>query len=89
MRLDNIISVTSGKLHCWVNTPIGAIRKPNEKIPQELWDIFWGKTKIAEMTKITHPMVFIPFPEIKWYNKLWLKLKKMFLKIFGIRLWQK
>ena len=110
MRIDRIVRITAGGFHCWVETPVGLIRKPNHAVPQELWDIFEGRKEApnpidiirnqqidneklsikppfisSKVAEITHPMVYSPFPEVKWYKNLWLKIKKIFWKIFGMK----
>ena len=72
VRIDKIIKVTAGGFHCWVESDVGLIRKPNHAVPQELWDIFEGRRKVAEI-------------KISRWQKLWLKIKEIFWKIFGMK----
>jgi hypothetical protein len=98
IRIDKIIRVTPGKLHCWVETPAGIIKKPCKSVPQDLWDIFEGRReapviKVADeeeplkRTTVVPPMPILmtDYDKIKGFKKLWLKLKEMFWKIFGMK----
>jgi len=49
VRIDKIISVTAGRFHCWVESPVGIIRKPNAAVPQDLWDIFEGRKEVPKI----------------------------------------
>jgi hypothetical protein len=102
MRINRIIKRTAGGFHCWVETPIGIIRKLCKDIPQELWDIFEGRRETPnpidiirnqqiENEKLSIRPLFIPSKpkvaeiKINWWQTLWLKIKKIFLKIFGMK----
>jgi hypothetical protein len=102
MILNRIIKRTAGGFHCWVETPIGIIRKLCKDIPQELWDIFEGRRETPnpidiirnqqiENEKLSIRPLFIPSKpkvaeiKINWWQTLWLKIKKIFLKIFGMK----
>jgi len=80
VRIDKIISVTAGRFHCWVESPVGIIRKPNAAVPQDLWDIFEGrkevpKIKVVEASIKSVELLPVLPGEIKWWQKLWLKIK--------------
>lgn len=45
VRIFKILNITSGGLHCWCDSNVGRIRKPNSSVPQFFWDKFSGKLK--------------------------------------------
>ncbi len=37
VRIEKVLSITPGKNHAWVESSVGRIRKPIEKIPEHLF----------------------------------------------------
>jgi len=67
---QKIISIIAGKFHCWCESNVGRIRKPNHAVPQDLWDAFNGVIR-AEPEEI----------KLRWYQRFWNWILKIFKKL--------
>ena len=68
VAINKIIELTAGKNHCWCDSDVGMVRKPNNAIRGRLWDIFFNR----EIKKIIEPV------KLRWYQKLWNWIKSLF-----------
>jgi len=76
VELRRIIKITAGRFHCWCESNIGRIRKPNAAVPQDLWNEFEKGTTKMELTKS------IATPGQNWYQRLWCWFKNIIKKIY-------
>lgn len=77
--LSKILKITAGGFHCWCDSNVGIIRKPNHAVPKFLWDTFLGQEpKESIVNKPMIPIMRTEKPEeekLKWYQRLqnWIK----------------
>lgn len=66
MRVEiyRIIRTTSGKMHAWCDSNVGIIRKEIKNI------------KFYEPPKVDYIMADDALTELKWHQKLWIKIKR-------------
>ena len=51
VKINKILRITAGKFHCWCDSNVGVIKKENNKVPEFLWNTFFGKEPLEELTK--------------------------------------
>jgi hypothetical protein len=68
VELYKVIKITAGRFHCWVDSNVGRIKKPNSAISEALWNEFDGIKPAPAPALIT---------KLKWYQKLWLWILKL------------
>ena len=61
VHITKILRVTPGGFHCYCQSDLGIVRKPNNAIPRYLWDIFDGKIPMETPKKMTKES------NIKWF----------------------
>ena len=81
VQISKVLRITAGRFHCWVDSSIGTIRKPNNTIPDFLWDSFYNKeikvgTISAKEIKIDKIKPSDQEPKLKWYKRAWNWIKK-------------
>ena len=72
--LLKIRKITAGGFHCWCDSDVGIIRKPNYAVPEALWDVFYGRPKKIDYEKDKDFAAVIPLRskvKLKWWQKLW------------------
>ena len=76
VQISKILRITAGKFHCWVDSNVGIIRKPNHAIPKFLWDTFLGK---KPETIVKKEMTYkLKEEKLRWYQRFWYWLKNLF-----------
>lgn len=85
VQISKILRITAGKFHCWCDSNAGIIKKPNNAVPDFLWNKFEGikpkefsipevfKKEIirsAEKREIVRESLGVPI-QLKWYQRLW------------------
>ncbi len=73
--LYKIIKITAGHFHCWCDSNVGRIRKPNNAVPDRLWDEFGNQTISIkkEMISDTGTRPFL----IPWWQRIWNWIKRI------------
>ena len=75
VEINKILKITAGKFHCFCESNVGIIRKPNNAVPNFLWNIFNGiKSKKQIDVKLVKP-------ESKWYQKFCQFVRKIYSKV--------
>jgi hypothetical protein len=83
VEVSKILKITAGDSHCWCDSNVGMIRKPNNAIPDFLWGSFLEKKpKIEPQTIVQKEMTYkLKAEKLKWWQTLWNWIKGFFLKI--------
>ena len=68
ITIYKILKITAGGFHCWCESNVGVIRKPNNVISDDVWNAFFGIEPGLEVS------------ELKWYQKVWNWIKSLFNK---------
>ena len=87
VRLRKIIKITAGGFHSWCEAEVAGemmrIRKPNNIIPQILWDKFYGlKTVKEEQQFPTEVKAEFPKEKLKEKLNLWQRFWNWIIKLF-------
>ena len=48
IEIIKILSITTGRFHCWCESNIGKIKKENNKVPDRIWAKFEGRPVLEE-----------------------------------------
>ena len=78
--ISKVLSITAGGFHCWCDSNVGRIRKPNNAISDFLWDIFSGreaKQKTIAKKEMTYKL---KDEKPKWYKRILRWVKSLFKK---------
>ena len=65
VQIYKMLKITAGGFHCWFESNVGVIRKPNNVISDDVWNAFFPK---PEPIKVL---------ELKWYQKFWNWIKHL------------
>lgn len=77
VEIFKILRITAGHFHCWCDSNVGAIRKPNNAVSNFLWDNFNGIKPAKIIDEMFEPKAL----KEKWYQKLWNWILKLLTKV--------
>jgi len=77
VELYRIIKLTAGKFHCWCESSVGRIRKPNSAVPNHLWDEFNHKPIPVMEKEPTKAEI-----RLGWLQRFWNWIKRIFKSIW-------
>ena len=76
--ISKVLRITAGGFHCWCDSDVGIIRKPNNVISDFIWDTFLGKEPKPIIKK---EMTYrLKEEKLKWYKRIWRWVKSFFKK---------
>lgn len=74
--MSKVLRITAGRFHCWCDSNIGIVRKPNNAIPLFLWDAFYGKKPELKTIAKKEMTYRLKEQKLKWYQRLLIWIKK-------------
>ena len=81
VEINKILKITAGKFHCFCESNVGIIRKPNNVISDSLWNVFNG-VESKQIVRVDAPTIeTLKVLESKWYQKFCQFVRKIYSKV--------